>query len=216
LIDIVAKQQELDKTKIQLEKHGKEMKLDVQKQKSLALHEKRFELLSKKKEFESDLQSSDSAAGPLEKAKLLEKVKEDNLETVAMERKIVDLEEESKKLKETLTSYDIEMNSGQPKDEKNAKFEELVQKGKDMQGFIDTYDSKMIENKERNGTVERNIVDIMGRIKASFLYLNFLDSRKIRHLKRCKPRLVCQSKRGCEFRFYPKLITCRYIYLNKY
>jgi intraflagellar transport protein 74 len=169
LLDIAAKQQDLDKSKVQLEKLNKEMKLDVQKKKSLALHEKRFELLSKKKEFEMDLQSSESEAGPLEKAKLLDQVKEDNLETVAMERKILDLEEESRKLKETLTSFDIDMNSGQPKDEKNAKFEELVQKGKDMQAFIDTYESKMIENKERNGTVERNIVDIMGRIKVMLL-----------------------------------------------
>lgn len=150
-----------------LESLANEMKLETQKQKSLELYEKRFELQSKKAELESDLKSSENETGPQEKAKLLEQVKEDNLETVAMERKIADLEEESRKLKEALTSFDMETATGQPKDEKNAKFEELVRRDKDMQVFIDSYESKMIESKEKNENAEKNIVQIMERIKVN-------------------------------------------------
>ena len=160
------KQQDLDKLHSKIEALGKELRLDSMKQKSLNLHEKKFELLAKKLELEQDVKALEHETGPQEKAKLLEQVKEDNLETVAMDRKITDLEEESKKLKETIAQYDMDLdNTGGQQSEKNAKFEELIRRDREMQAFIDSFDTKMQENIERNSSMEKSIIGIMEKIK---------------------------------------------------
>ena len=50
----------------------------------------------------------ESEAGPQEKSRLLEQVKEDNQETSAMERKIVELEEQASRLKDEIAQMDLD------------------------------------------------------------------------------------------------------------
>ncbi|KAJ3212909.1 Intraflagellar transport protein 74, partial [Clydaea vesicula] len=161
--DITIKQKELEKLNSTSENLSKEFKNDSVKQKSLKIYEKKFELAAKKKEIEMDLFSLDQN-GPQEKNKLLAQVKEDNAETALMERKIVELEEQSKKLKEQLAQLDIELDSGH-QTEKNSKFEELLKRDKDMQAFIDGFELKKNENIENTIIVEKNIVAALDRLK---------------------------------------------------
>lgn len=96
-------------------------------------------------------------------------VKENNQEIVAMEQKISDLEEDSRKLKEESATLSADTDTDKPKEERNAKFEELVKRDHDMQQFLDSYDSKMSECREKNQEVEKSIVQTLGRIKVCHL-----------------------------------------------
>ncbi|KAL3901129.1 MAG: hypothetical protein SGCHY_000849 [Lobulomycetales sp.] len=163
--DVSAKQQKLTQLRTKLESFSKDMKLESQKQKSLSLHHRRLELQTSLSDFEKETALEKNESGSAEKARLLEQVKENNQEIVAMEQKISDLEEDSRKLKEESATLSADTDTDKPKEERNAKFEELVKRDHDMQQFLDSYDSKMSECREKNQEVEKSIVQTLGRIK---------------------------------------------------
>ncbi|KAJ3038636.1 Intraflagellar transport protein 74 [Rhizophlyctis rosea] len=155
---------------VELEEYGKkaaalqeELRQVPIKQRALALHEKLAELRSRKRELEEAIAAIEGEAGPQEKARLLAQVKEDNQETSAMERKIAETEEQIMRTKEEISQLDMEMDSQQG--EKNAKYEELLKRDKDMQAFIDAFDQKFKEGSERNTETEKGIVGLLERIK---------------------------------------------------
>ncbi|KAJ3040027.1 Intraflagellar transport protein 74 [Rhizophlyctis rosea] len=162
----------LDVTRLhgELEEHTKkatalqeELRQVPIKQRALGLHEKVAELRSRKRELEEAITAIDGEAGPQEKARLLAQVKEDNQETSAMERKITESEDQLHRMREEISSIDMEMDSQQG--EKNAKYEELVKRDRDMQGFIDAFDGKWREGLVRNEGSEKRVVDLLERIK---------------------------------------------------
>lgn len=109
-------------------------------------------------------------------------VKEDNQETSAMERKIGDLEEQVGRLKEVASGLDMELDSQQGTTipfhsyqsranifdgigEKNAKYEELLKRDRDMQTFIDAFDDKKAEAEKRNAEMEKSITVTLDKIR---------------------------------------------------
>ena len=144
----------------------------------MPLQDKLSELKNKKTEIEQDLKSIDKETGPQERQKLLDQVKEDNLETSAMEKKIQEIEEKCKILKVENAQLNVELESGQSgihiytyKDftnviaDKNAKYEELLKRDKDMQTFLDAFEKKKKEYGERNFNIERNIENLLEKIR---------------------------------------------------
>ncbi|KAI9203192.1 uncharacterized protein BJ171DRAFT_569171 [Polychytrium aggregatum] len=147
-----------------------DLKQDPVKQKALVQQQKFNELKAKRKEIEESLSSIETNTGPQEKARLLEQanhhvvvVKEDNQETSGMERKLLELEELAKRLKEEASQLDVELDSQHG--ERNTKYEELLKRDKDMQAFIDSFESKRTEIADKNTTTEKNIVTLLERIK---------------------------------------------------
>ncbi|KAJ3299109.1 Intraflagellar transport protein 74 [Rhizoclosmatium sp. JEL0117] len=140
-----------------------EIRHDSGKQKALAYYEKLMNLRNKKEEMEEALRALDKEAGPQEKSRLLEQVKEDNQETSAMERKIAELEDQAHKLKETLSQIDMDTDAGQG--DRTGKYEELVKKDREMQVFLDNFDDRKEEAARRNHEIERDIVQLLHRIK---------------------------------------------------
>lgn len=163
VFEISKKQADLDTLQKNLHVLQFELKADPMKEKAFSLHEKLFELKSKKRELEDSLKSMEADGGPQEKARLLDQVKEDNQETSAMERKLVELEETRKKVKEELSNIEMEMDSNQG--EKNAKYEELLKRDKEMQLFIDNFEDKKQIALEKNRATQKNIVNMLTKIK---------------------------------------------------
>ncbi|KAI8813561.1 hypothetical protein BJ742DRAFT_434024 [Cladochytrium replicatum] len=82
-----------------------------------------------------------------------------------MERKIVELEDEATKLKGQISQLDIELDSQQG--EKNAKYEELLKRDREMQSFLENFETKKREAHDRNAALEKSIVDLLDRIRQS-------------------------------------------------
>lgn len=165
-VKIKSMQSEIDQLSVKAKQLHEDLSKNLLKQKSLALHEQLSELKSKKSEMEQDLKYLDQDAGPQEKAKLLDQIKEDNLEMAGMERKISELEDQSKKLQQQIAHLDQAIEEDdQPSAEKNAKYEELLKRDKEMQAFIDTFDQKMGESRARNFAVESNIARLLENIQ---------------------------------------------------
>lgn len=52
--------------------------------------------------------------------------------------------------------------------EKNAKYEELLKRDRDMQTFIDSFENRKSEAEEKNAAIERHIVEILDHMRVSF------------------------------------------------
>ncbi|KAJ3183602.1 Intraflagellar transport protein 74 [Gaertneriomyces sp. JEL0708] len=156
-------QAELASLQSEASKLSSELSQDSVKYRALTLHEKLTDLQSKKKEHEEQLQMLESESGPQERTRLLAQVRADNQETAAMERKIVELEEQAERFREQSSQIDMELDSTQS--EKNAKYEELLKRDRDMQAFIDTFQSRQKEAQEQNRKLEQTIVSIMEEMK---------------------------------------------------
>jgi intraflagellar transport protein 74 len=122
------------------------------------------ELKEKKESLEEDISSIESKNGPEEREHLLQKVKEDNVEISGMERKITELEEQIFKCKERLSQLDMDMDHHQG--EKNSKYEELLKRDKDMQAFIDSFDTKKNEIVEKSTQYQTQIVDSLEKLSS--------------------------------------------------
>ena len=135
---------------------------DLVKQKAASLYEKLAKAKEKKAEFELAIQKSELESGPQERNRLLEQVKNDNLETSAMERKIADYEVKIAQLTKD-TSLDTESDPAQV--EKQAKFDELVQREKEMQEFMDSFPLTKNEISEQILSTETEITDLLTKIQ---------------------------------------------------
>ncbi|KAJ3090365.1 Intraflagellar transport protein 74 [Quaeritorhiza haematococci] len=173
-----------------------ELRQDNLKQRAMVLHEKLSQAKSTKQELEDALKALELEPGPQERAQLLEKVRQHNVyrnwqrfivtrnsiistlitsaslkikkdgqEVSTMERQISELEDKSRRLKDQLAHLETETEP-QQHSEKNAKYEELVKRDKDMQAFIDVFDDKKRDAVERNTATERNIVALLEKIQA--------------------------------------------------
>ncbi|TPX54840.1 hypothetical protein PhCBS80983_g05707 [Powellomyces hirtus] len=161
--DIAKKQAQLDSLAKQATALQQELSQEPVKLRALALGEKVTELVAKKAEMETQIKALESESGPQEKARLLQQVKEANQETSGMERKIGELQEQTQKLKEQLSGLDIELDSNQA--EKNAKYEELLKRDKDMQSFLDSFEKRKTASEERNTAIEQKIVEMLERVR---------------------------------------------------
>ncbi|KAJ3115659.1 Intraflagellar transport protein 74 [Phlyctochytrium bullatum] len=163
--------------KRQVELDDLHLKISSLQKRTLAAYDKLSGLRSKKQELEDSLKSLEKEAGPQEKTRLLEQVKEDNQETSAMERKIAELEEQSMRLKETLSQIELELDSHNCMEgdmeifnvsaERNTKYEELLKRDKDMQAFIDSFEDRRTEFVNRNANEETAIVGLLDRIRVA-------------------------------------------------
>ncbi|KAJ3020606.1 Intraflagellar transport protein 74 [Thoreauomyces humboldtii] len=162
-VDISAKQAELDAITKQSSVLQQELSQEPMKLRGLSLGEKVAELQAKKDEMETQIKALESESGPQEKSRLLQQVKEANQETSGMERKIAELDEHAQKLKEQLSGLDMELDSGQV--EKNAKYEELLKRDRDMETFIQSFDKRKSDAIERNATIENKIVAMLDRMR---------------------------------------------------
>ncbi|KND00683.1 uncharacterized protein SPPG_03805 [Spizellomyces punctatus DAOM BR117] len=162
--EIARRQLELDELSKQTTALQEDLRQDPIKKRALALNEKVNELRTKKQEMEESLKALESESGPQEKSRLLQQVKEDNQETSAMERKILEFEEQAQKMKEQLSELDMEIDSNQA--EKNAKYEELLKRDRDMQNFIDNFEDRKKDAEERNSQTEKNIVTLLDHIRS--------------------------------------------------
>lgn len=102
LAQIQKKQQQYELLNKKYKAIEAEIKHDGQKTKALDILSKLFEAKEKEHELESSLKSSEDESGSQEKTRLLKQVKEDNLETSAMERKVLELEQEIERLKQQI------------------------------------------------------------------------------------------------------------------
>nr|KAJ3414893.1 Intraflagellar transport protein 74 [Polyrhizophydium stewartii] len=156
-------QEDIERQNQKAQQLQQELAQDAIKQKAVALHERLNEARDRKRELEESIKTSESESGPQEKARLLEQVKEDNLETSGMERKIAELEEQLRKLREQISQADADLDPAQG--ERNAKYEELLKRDREMQAFLDSFDEKRHECLTRNQEAEHNIVELLERIK---------------------------------------------------
>lgn len=135
----------------------------------MLIQERLNESKAKRLDLESALSLSSTESASQEKARLLERVKEDNAEISGMERKINELEESMSKMKEKISQIDVDLESGSS--EKNAKYEELLKRDKEMTAFLDKFEDKKTESLARNALTERTILDTMESIRVSFFEL---------------------------------------------
>ncbi|KAJ3121351.1 Intraflagellar transport protein 74 [Nowakowskiella sp. JEL0407] len=163
LIEISKLQSELDEINRNTSALQEDLNQDPIKQKAFNLHEKLIELRQKKKELDESLKSIESGNINQEKNKLLEQVKEDNAESAGMDRKVLELEEQATRLKEQISQLDIELDS--QNGEKNAKYEELLKRDKEMQAFIEQFDQKKKESLDKSRSTEKAIVDLLDKIR---------------------------------------------------
>ena len=167
---IAIQQKELDELNARVAAVGKEIKKDPLKMQSLALHEKKFELNGIKKGITDDIEAFNKESGPVDKARLLEQVKEDNIEIIAMESKITELEAQSVKLTDQIKQMEKELDSSKQSGilytytEKNSKFEELLRRDKEMTLFLDNFESRMAESTNRNTETQESIVSLLQKI----------------------------------------------------
>ncbi|KAJ3182990.1 Intraflagellar transport protein 74 [Geranomyces variabilis] len=162
--EIAAKQAELAVLDNQAAELQEELQQEPVKLRALHLGEKVAELAKKKTEMEAHIKELEGESGPQEKSRLLQQVKEANQETSGMERKILELEDQAAKLKETLSGIDMELDSNQA--EKNAKYEELLKRDRDMQAFLDSFEKRKADAEERNTGVEQTIVELLERMRS--------------------------------------------------
>ncbi|KAJ3412205.1 Intraflagellar transport protein 74 [Chytridiales sp. JEL 0842] len=163
LVDIQNRQVELDELQAKIATLQQSLRFDKAKQTSLTIHQKLSELRSKKTELEDSLRALENENGPNEKNRLLEQVKEDNQETSAMERKILELEEQVQRQKEQLSNIEMDLDTNQG--ERNSKYEELVKRDKEMQNFLETFEDRKRDSLERNIETEKQIVALLDQIK---------------------------------------------------
>ncbi|KAJ3147741.1 Intraflagellar transport protein 74 [Geranomyces variabilis] len=162
--EIAAKQAELAALDKQAADLQEELQQEPVKLRALHLGEKVAELVKKKTEMEAQIKELEGESGPQEKSRLLQQVKEANQETSGMERKILELEDQAAKLKETVSGLDMELDSNQA--EKNAKYEELLKRDRDMQAFLDSFEKRKADAEERNTGVEQTIVELLERMRS--------------------------------------------------
>ncbi|KAI8593685.1 hypothetical protein BDZ88DRAFT_492951 [Geranomyces variabilis] len=162
--EIAAKQAELAALDKQAADLQEELQQEPVKLRALHLGEKVAELAKKKTEMEAQIKELEGESGPQEKSRLLQQVKEANQETSGMERKILELEDQAAKLKETISGLDMELDSNQA--EKNAKYEELLKRDRDMQAFLDSFEKRKADAEERNTGVEQTIVELLERMRS--------------------------------------------------
>ncbi|KAJ3270746.1 Intraflagellar transport protein 74 [Terramyces sp. JEL0728] len=159
---IISQQQDLDKLNAKAQALKDEVSRDPLKEKALTLYQRFAEIKERKRELEASLKASELESGPQERARLLEQVKSDNLETSGMERKLQEMEEETRLLKEKL-GQDSAQDPAQA--EKLAKYEELLKKDEEMQQFLNSFDSKKQEAINRNETTESTILEVLHRVQ---------------------------------------------------
>ncbi|KAJ1336333.1 hypothetical protein BSLG_007117 [Batrachochytrium salamandrivorans] len=156
-------QAEIEKQTQRTHKLQSELSIEPIKQKAVLLHDRLKESKDKKSELENTLKKAENESGPQEKARLLEQVREDNLETSGMDRRILELEDQIHKLHEQISQADTELDPAQ--EERNAKYEELLKRDRDMQTFLDSFDERRHERMEKNREAEAGIVHLLERIR---------------------------------------------------
>lgn len=164
MTDIATKQVELESLTNRIKSLMSNLNMNPEKQRVLELYEKISEAKSRKADLEVEIKMLNSKdGGPEEREKLLKKVKEDNQEISGMERRIGELDDDCRRMKEQIMAMDGELESSQG--ERNAKYEELLKRDKEMQSFLDSFEERKAEALRQNAECEQTIVSLLDAIK---------------------------------------------------
>ncbi|EGF76616.1 hypothetical protein BATDEDRAFT_92593 [Batrachochytrium dendrobatidis JAM81] len=163
LTNIESVQTDIEQQTHRVQKLQLELEMDPIKQKAVSLHERLNEARDRKRDLEESLRMADKESGPQEKARLLEQVREDNLETSGMDRKILELDDQVHKLRDQILQADAELDPAH--EERNAKYEELLKRDREMQLFLDSFDEKRHKCVEKAQDAEATIVTLLKNIK---------------------------------------------------
>lgn len=106
IAQITVKQQDIDRLEANVSQMRKEVMGDQMKERAVLLYERLNEAKVKNSDLEALVKSFGNESAAEEKARLLEQVKQDNLEISGMERKITELNEEFRNLKDTIAQID--------------------------------------------------------------------------------------------------------------
>lgn len=145
------------------------------KQKAALLQERLTESRSRKQDLETAISLLDSESAVQEKQRLLDQVKDDSLEISGMDRRIRELEESKQKMRDQILQIEADNESGSA--EKNAKYEELLRRDKEMTAFLDAFEMKKSEAVSRNQCAEAIIVELLESIRVrTYFLLYFLPN----------------------------------------
>jgi intraflagellar transport protein 74 len=139
----------------------KKVNNDPVKKKAALLSHRLMQVKDKKSELELAIQKSRLESETQERKRLLEQVKNDNLEINAMGESVIEYEEKLSELKKELR--DKETDPAQV--EKQAKFDELVKREKEMHEFMDGFSTKRNEILDQSLSTETEITDLLMSIR---------------------------------------------------
>lgn len=165
VLEIQRRQSEMDELNIKLRSLHEKLSKNPSKRKAFSLKTELQNVQEKKREQEEAAKKSAAAEEniPEERERLLARVKEDNQEIAGMERKVVEVEDQIRRLRGQISQIDSDLEAHQG--ERNAKYEELLKRDKDMQMFIDAFEERRDQATEKKASLEDNIEQYLERIK---------------------------------------------------
>eukprot|EP00276_Gloeochaete_wittrockiana_P014119 CAMPEP_0184332688 /NCGR_PEP_ID=MMETSP1089-20130417/1853_1 /TAXON_ID=38269 ORGANISM="Gloeochaete wittrockiana, Strain SAG46.84" /NCGR_SAMPLE_ID=MMETSP1089 /ASSEMBLY_ACC=CAM_ASM_000445 /LENGTH=653 /DNA_ID=CAMNT_0026656197 /DNA_START=49 /DNA_END=2010 /DNA_ORIENTATION=+ len=151
----------LDDVARELQRADEDVKADTQRQRAIQLEEQKRQLEIKKRELEEETMR-DQMSFPEAREQLLKKVKDDNVEIAEAEKKVSDLNNTIAQYREQVAQMNSDLE--EYRGEKGEKYQELLQKDKEMQEFIDKFEETRKSELVVNAGVESTIVALLQHI----------------------------------------------------
>jgi intraflagellar transport protein 74 len=176
LLDRLGRQQEeYDALCRSLAQFEVELNREPLKHRMFQLEQQRTQLRQRKGELDEDTGGRPLSV-PEVREKLLQKVKEDNALIATLDRQMEELQKQISKYRDQIQQYDLDLDEAKG-EQSEKKVQELLQKDKEMQDFIDAFEETKATELEQNKKTQNTIVALLEHVSQNILRQNNMPSQ---------------------------------------